>query len=97
MRKKTLAEHVADIMREQDFLTISIADISQLGEAYERSGGTIGHPIDRNRAVIAAIRRSDLFSHDGVESAGVSDGRVMPVATFRLKDRPQPAETSPAV
>lgn len=85
MSKKTLADHVIDVMLEKDYCDISGADIELLGEAYERFGGKISHPLDRNVATMAAVRRSQKFEHDGLIRAADSMGRSAKLATFKIK------------
>lgn len=84
--KKTLAEHVIDVMKEHGYSDISGADIEILAEAYARSAGRVKHPLERNKAAMAAVRRSDLFVQDGVIRANDSLGRQAKLSTFRIKD-----------
>lgn len=55
MARKTLAEHTADVMRERGETRVDIGELEILSDAYERSGGTISHPLDRNMAVTNAL------------------------------------------
>jgi hypothetical protein len=50
-------------------------DPDLLLSAYEKSNGTIVHPLDRIAAVIAAARKSQLFKQDGYIRACDSIGR----------------------
>lgn len=85
MSKKTLADHVIEVMQEKGFDDISGADIEILSEAYARFGGNIGHPLDRNSAAMAAVRRSNKFVHDGLIRATDSMGRNAKLATYKFK------------
>lgn len=85
MSKKTLSDHVIDVLHERGYVDISCADIDILGEAYKRSGGKIGHPLDRNIATMAAVRRSDKFQFDGFIRACDGAGRNTRLATYKIK------------
>ncbi|ARN69194.1 hypothetical protein AKG60_03060 [Vibrio parahaemolyticus] len=82
---KKIIDHLIDVMREHNADSVDIGELDILGEAYARYGGKIEHPLDRNKAVMSAVRRSDKFFLSGYLSAHDSIGRPSELALFRLK------------
>ena len=73
--KKTLAQHLADVMSEQGEEQIWVGNPNPLHDAYKRSGGRVVHPVDRMKSVIDAARRSSLFYRGGYVRACDNTGR----------------------
>jgi hypothetical protein len=85
MAKKTLAEHVIEVMGEFGCTQIDQGELDMLSQAYSRFGGNVSHPLNRNAAVMNAVRRSGKFEPDGYINAHDSMGRAAKLAVFRLK------------
>lgn len=66
--KKTIAEHMKDILIEKERDAVSYGDLNEIHECAERSGmkdrnkSTYGsHPLNIINKVLNALERSDLF------------------------------------
>lgn len=86
---KTLAQHLKDVMTEQKAKRAWAGDPNLCLDAYERSGGTRIHPLNRIKSVLDAARRSPEFKQEGYIRACDATGRreiLHPV--FILKEKP---------
>lgn len=89
MERKTLAEHTADVLRERGETRVDIGDLDVLAEAYSRTGGIVGHPLDRNQAVTRALahtvsgKRLFRIAAKTVMYPGIIN---TPVNVFELRD-----------
>lgn len=87
--RKTLAQHVADVLHERDETRVDIGDLDVLSEAYDRHGGTVSHPLDRNKAVTRALahtadgRRLFRIVYRGTVYPGIINAHVN---VFELRD-----------
>ena len=61
----TLAEYAREVMLERGETHLSMVAFGMLDEIYHRFGGRVVHPLDRQKAVKDAVRRSKMFRHDG--------------------------------
>ena len=61
--KKTIAEHMIDIMIENEVEAVGYGDLSLLGECAKRSEMNLknNHPLNRNKAVLDALETSIRF------------------------------------
>ena len=75
MARVTIAEALKSEMMKTEAKRAWAGDPDLLLSAYEASGGSVQHPMDRIAAVIAAARRSSLFKQDGDIRACDSSGR----------------------
>lgn len=85
MSKKTLVDHLVEVMTEFESEYIDLGDLDVLSRAYERFGGRVEHPLNRNVAVMKAVRRSDRFEFYGYLRAHDSIGRPVKLAMYKLK------------
>lgn len=85
--KKTLAEHARDVMLEEGVDCIWRGMFGLCDEIYSRSNGKIGHPVARQHAVIASIRKSSLFEPAGKirAASGLKSNREVLHSRFKLK------------
>lgn len=90
----TLAEHLKQVMLEENIDHVWAGDPDPLIEAYLRSGGKVYHPLNRIQATLAAARRSKLFVHDGYIRACDSSGtREILHPVFALKKEASPVDS----
>ncbi len=90
----TIAEALKSEMIKSKAKRAWAGDPDLLLSAYESSGGSVQHPMDRIGAVIAAARRSSLFKQSGYIRACDCSGRreiLHPVFTLA-----QPVEAEAA-
>jgi len=72
--KKTIAEHMADILREHDRDTVWYGDLDEIHECarragmYNRSRNT--HPLAVNNRVLSGLEKSQLFSKGYIKHVG---------------------------
>jgi len=86
--KKTIAEHMADILREENMRAVWFGDIVQIHECavragiYERVRGQHGdRPLRVIQKVLNALERSDLFEKGYIRF----DGNKAPCRSFKLR------------
>jgi hypothetical protein len=73
-KRTTIAEALKAEMIKTASINAWCGDPDLLLAAYEIAGGSIKHPLDRIEAVIAAARRSNLFTQRGYIRASDSRG-----------------------
>ena len=83
----TIAEHMRDILIENDINTVwygcpdEIHECARRSGMYERVKGKFGnHPLNINSKVLSALSRSDLFDEYRIKHIG------RPSRAFRLKE-----------
>lgn len=86
---KTIAGHLKDIMTEQNVTYAWQGNHALLTEAYARSGRTTAvHPLDRIKAVMNSVARSDLFEHSGyIRAVDASGSREIQHRCFKFKEQ----------
>lgn len=86
-KRKTIAEHAADVLRETGNPAVMYGDCGLLDQIVERANITKvgrymdGHPINGWKKVLAGLERSDLF-----EKSLVSCGSSRVMRCFTLKE-----------
>jgi hypothetical protein len=86
-RKKTVAEHMADILREQGRSSVWYGDLDEIHECarrsgmYDRSGCT--HPLAINNRVLSGLDKSPLFTKAYIKHIG------RPARSFTLREGDQ--------
>lgn len=84
---KTIAEHLKDIMLESNIEYAWQGNHGILTEAYSRTGRKLIHPLNRIKAVMNSVARSDLFVHSGyIKAVDISGRREVNHRCFKLKD-----------
>jgi hypothetical protein len=87
--KKTIAQHMADVLNEEGLGFVMWGDCWLLDECYSRHrvGPPTRHPLDRHQLVLAALERSKLFEKGYVEvDIGLNNQRRL-VRSFKLLRR----------
>lgn len=96
-KKKTIAEHAADILRETDNPAVMWGDCGLLDMIYKRAemkpskprpGMKWEHPWDRHARVLNALERSPLFEKRLVEMRWGRSGQPYGRKFVLRKDRP---------
>jgi hypothetical protein len=83
-KKKSIAEHMADILREKGRRTVWYGDLDEIHQCalragmYERPGSK--HPKSINNRVLSALERSPLFTKGYIKHIG------RPARSFTLKE-----------
>ena len=83
MKRKTIAEHMRDVLVERGFDSVIWGDVGPVSQAITRAGVKAGHPLDRHQRVINALERSPLFEKRLVHAMD-SRGRRRVVRGFKL-------------
>lgn len=88
-----LDDAIIEAMTEANDYEIWAGMFGLCGEAYAKFGGRVVHPLNRNKAVIDACRRSKKFERLGNIRASDSTGRreiLHPCFGLKEKYRPTP-------
>jgi len=86
--KKSIADHMIDIMIEKEIDIVWYGDLENIHECAERSGmynrtiSLLGnHPLNISNKVLSALQRSDKFEEVQIKHIG------RPARAFKLKKR----------
>ena len=76
--RKTIAEHMVDVLHEKGFKGVMFGDVGLLDEAASRATHTnlmTLHPMERHRRLLTACERSGLFDKRYALINGKGSGR----------------------
>ena len=99
-KKKTIAEHMADVLTENNYTLVWMGDCDLIEECASRANMKASRPPRRYRNVLAALDRSPLFTKGYLTACNMTGKpgleRNQRFRCFRLKNKP-PANRRPTI
>jgi hypothetical protein len=86
-KRKSIADHALDVMREEGETLIYDRKLNICHEIYERSGGTRIHPQNKLKSVMDAVRKDKRFRPFGyLRACDCTGKREILHPVFTIKD-----------
>lgn len=73
-KKKTIAEHMADVLTENNYTLVWMGDCDLIEECASRANMKAAHPLRRYKNVLAALDRSSLFEKKYLLACNLTGG-----------------------